>query len=566
MNYYEEYNFDNNTKYGLLEFINYTYKVNNIEIINNRAIHNDIVYIENNKVVGIKTRNITKIAGILYLNKNTKYGFNSKHMPYYVFRPLNKKYPKFLVASSLKNQSKQYIVITFNKWPIDSKYPYGQCEQIIGSINDCKNIYEILLYKHNLIYPKFKIFKSLIQEHQSRIIKNTQYNVFTIDPDGCKDIDDAISFNMYDTYIEIGIHITDVSYYINDIYHLLYNLSSSIYASHRQINILPEIYATNICSLLEHTNRKCVSVILKFSHNYELINYNIKLTNVHIIKNFSYEEAEEIIKSFNNKNMSNTNYNKYKYLLDLWNFMTHYNKTITDTHILIEKLMILANHKIAEVLYNYDKNNTILRIHNMELDINKNAIVSNNNKLNEFVKLKTFSSAIYEKNITKPIHYGLNINLYTHFTSPIRRLCDIITHINIKNYLHKKNLLEISNENINHMNKVNKNIKKLYYDYKIVDLLNKFHNTQMVNCEGYIVEFTDKNFNIYIPEFDIEYKIKYYSNKLNNLYIILKSDTYLEIQYEDTVQKYKKYELVKLEMYFIENEDNLEDKIKIKII
>ena len=116
------------------------------------------------------------------------------------------------------------------------------------------------------------------------------------------------------------------------------------------------------------------------------------------------------------------------------------------------------------------------------------------------------------------------------------------------------------------MNKVNKNIKKLYYDYKIVDLLNKFHNTQMVNCEGYIVEFTDKNFNIYIPEFDIEYKIKYYSNKLNNLYIILKSDTYLEIQYGDTVQKYKKYELVKLEMYFIKNEDNLEDKIKIKII
>ena len=217
MNYYEEYNFDNNTKYGLLEFINYTYKVNNNEIINNRAIHNDIVYIENNKVVGIKTRNITKIAGILYLNKNTKYGFNSKHMPYYVFRPLNKKYPKFLVASSLKNQSKQYIVITFNKWPIDSKYPYGQCEQIIGSINDCKNIYEILLYKHNLIYPKFKISKSLIQEHQSRIIKNTQYNVFTIDPVGCKDIDDAISFNMYDTYIEIGIHITDVSYYINDL-------------------------------------------------------------------------------------------------------------------------------------------------------------------------------------------------------------------------------------------------------------------------------------------------------------------------------------------------------------
>ena len=96
--------------------------------------------------------------------------------------------------------------------------------------------------------------------------------------------------------------------------------------------MIPDIYATDICSLLENTYRKCVSVVYRFSHNYELLDFDIKLTNVYIIKNLSYEEAELYIK---NKKK------EYSYLVDLWNFMTNYDTSITDTHILIEKLMVL---------------------------------------------------------------------------------------------------------------------------------------------------------------------------------------------------------------------------------
>ena len=584
MNYFNEYSYTKNTNFDLVTYSNFRFTINDKIVNNNRAIHNDIVYYDNDTIIGIKSRNMCKIAGILYLNKNTKYGFNSKHMPYYQFLPLNKKYPKFLVASSLKKKSKQYIVITFSKWPVESKYPYGKCEHVIGDTNVCNNMYEILLYKHNLIYPRLKIDKNIIEQHKTDIISNIDYNVFTIDPAGCKDIDDALSINKYDTYVEVGIHITNVSHYINDIYYLLYNLVSSIYASHRQINMLPDVYANDICSLLENTNRRCISVILKFSHNYELLNYNIKLTKVHIIKNFSYDEAENIIK---------TNKKQYQYLFNLWDFMSTYNKQITDTHILVEKLMILANHKVAETLYNYDKQNTLLRVHNISNNIDNNLsdninnnlsdninnnlsdnidnnlsdnIEINHKKLSSFLKLKTFNSATYQNNVIKPNHYGLKLNLYTHFTSPIRRLCDIITHINIKNYIKKKPLLELSENNIKHINDVNKRIKKLYYDYKIIDLIDRYKNQEMLYCMGYIIEFSHKYFIIYIPKYDIEYKIKYYSNKLDNLYIILKSDTYLEIKYEAIIKKYNLYDSVDLELYFIENMDKLEDKIKIKIL
>ena len=562
MYYYETYteiNENSDILYGKLEKKNNIYIVNNNSVENNRAIHKDIVYVKDNKVINIKERNMSKIAGILYLNKNTKYGFNSKNMPYYVFKPLNKKYPKFLVASSIKNTTKNYIVISFHKWPIDSKYPYGKCEQIIGPIGNYQNECEILLYKHNLIFPKFKINKSTIIQHQqfNSNIQTYDYKVFSIDPKGCKDIDDAISFNSYSEYIEIGVHITDVSYYINDLQHLLKNLSTSVYCLHKQINMIPDMYATDICSLLENTYRKCVSVIYRFSHNYELLDYTIKLTNVYIVENLSYENAELYIK---NKNKD------YQYLLDLWNFMTNYDTSIIDTHILIEKLMVLSNHKIAETLYNYDKNNTILRIHPSPSIINNIDNKITNNKLQEFLKLKNYHAAIYEKNVITPYHYGLDLNIYTHFTSPIRRLSDIITHINIKRYLEKQPLLDTKKSEISHINEVNKSTKKLGFDYKIIELLYKFEKDTIYKCVAYIIDFNKNKFTIYIPEFNVEYKIKYYNDSLDNLYTILEADDYLEIIYENKKRKYKKMEKIHIEMYFIKDADILEEKIKIKII
>ena len=78
MNYFEEHSFSKNTSFGLVTYSNFCFKIDNKVVNNNRAINNDIVYYENDKIVGIKSRNMCNIAGILYLNKNTKYGFSIK--------------------------------------------------------------------------------------------------------------------------------------------------------------------------------------------------------------------------------------------------------------------------------------------------------------------------------------------------------------------------------------------------------------------------------------------------------------------------------------------------------
>ena len=88
----------------------------------------------------------------------------------------------------------------------------------------------------------------------------------------------------------------------------------------------------------------------------------------------------------------------------------------------------------------------------------------------------------------------------------------------------------------------------------------------MYKCEAYIIDFNKDKLKIYIPEFNIEYKIKYYNDSLVNLYTILEADDYLEIIYENEKKKYKKMEKINIEMYFVKDSDILEDKIKIKFI
>ena len=106
MKYYKEYLYMNNKHYDKLICKNNLYFIDNVQIKNNRGINNDIVYHNHNEVINIKERTKQYIVGILLLNNNKKYGFN-KNSAMYLFKPINKRYPEFLVASN--NKTKKYI-------------------------------------------------------------------------------------------------------------------------------------------------------------------------------------------------------------------------------------------------------------------------------------------------------------------------------------------------------------------------------------------------------------------------------------------------------------------------
>tara|TARA_B100001175_G_scaffold237108_1_gene203446 strand:+ start:78 stop:1658 length:1581 start_codon:yes stop_codon:yes gene_type:complete len=526
MYYYENYNkiIEKDCSLGILENKNNVYIVNNNEIENNRAIHNDIVYINNNKVIGIKERSKQKISGILYMNKNKSYGKNKKNMNYYKFKPLSKKFPDFLVPSSLNTKNKVYIVISFNNWDITSKYPIGICENIIGEIGNIDNEYEVLLHKYDLKYKKLKFDKKKINNDLNDKIDKTDYNIITIDPKDCVDNDDGLHININNDIYEIGVHITDVSYYINDLSIFNDKLTSSIYYNNNVINMIPEIYSNNICSLRENTKKRCISLIYKYNKNGILLTCDIKLCNVYIDKNYDYDEIDILLKK-----QPNSDLNKICKLLDCNN-----------SHELIEKLMINSNKYIGELLYNYNNKFTILRVHNIKEDMFNNKYIENN-KLNDYLKFKNYESAYYEKNNLNPFHKGLNIKYYTHYTSPIRRFVDIVNHINIKKYLLNESLLDIDNNNINKVNKINKNIKKFNRDCILLDLCKKL-DINNYKTNAFIIDKTSDKLILYIDEFNLEYKKK--TNTLN----------------------YNIFDRIEINIYIIKDNDKLKDKVMLNIL
>ena len=215
MEYYKPYlnNFDTYNS-GIITFDSEEYFVNEKNVSNNRALHGDMVYInEENEVIGIKTRNNNFITGILHLNGNTKYGFTKKNVPYYKFSPISNKYPPFIVPCKDKRKVASYCVIKFNKWETKNKNPIGMLEYFIGNVGIIENEINMLLYKTN-IYPKKNKIKYLpiTNLNTSDLI---DYNTFSIDPKDCKDIDDALHYNSNGNgNTVIGVHIANVTKYI----------------------------------------------------------------------------------------------------------------------------------------------------------------------------------------------------------------------------------------------------------------------------------------------------------------------------------------------------------------
>ena len=488
-----------NTKYETITKINNKYYIQETLVDNNRAIHGDVVYFDNAKVINIKKRNQAFITGILQLNNNTKYGYTKKNVPYYKFVPTSNKFPSFIVPCK-KHLKKQpyYVVIKFNKWETNNKHPIGQIEYYLGYVG-CKNVEtNMLLYKNN-IFPT----KNKIKYKNNNIENNIEFYTYSIDPDNCKDIDDALHIEKISNskYI-VGIHIANVGEHVNIIN---FNMFSTIYLDDSQLNMLNDNETYNIYSLGEKTPKKSITLILEYE-NFKLSNYYFKKT---IISNspLSYNEADNL-KNKENHNISIL-YNFTKNLLKI--------DEISMTK-LVEYYMILYNNLGATILYNYDKN-TILRTHSC------NGHIDNSNELSKYLSILNKNAAKYETNPQNTTHGDLNIQYYTHLTSPIRRHVDIINQKNILKFLNNEPI--ITTNCLNQINIFNKNLRKFYNNYKKLKLL--YSINKYIDCDCYIICIKHNKVKIYIPSLEIEHSFIIINSKLIDSNHFNSNENYLEI-------------------------------------
>ena len=318
---------------------------------------------------------------------------------------------------------------------------------------------------------------------------------FTIDPEDAKDFDDAISFQkISDDLFEVGVHIADVSHYVREGSQLdeeAIRRGVSIYLVDRTIPMLPEVLSNDICSLNPHQDKLTFSAVLTISASGHIKNVWLGRTVINSNRRFVYEEAQKILdekrgeyhyelnclnglaKIFKEKRMEmgamDFDKEEVKFKLDARGKpISVAEKPRLDVHKLVEEFMILANREVAAYLSGeikrINKGASIYRIHDTPKKESVDELLAflralgheieakgeniSSKELNDVfekikgrpeeslvktVAMRSMAKAIYSvRNIG---HYGLALENYTHFTSPIRRYADLLVHRILEKHL-----------------------------------------------------------------------------------------------------------------------------------
>jgi exosome complex exonuclease DIS3/RRP44 len=154
-------------------------------------------------------------------------------------------------------------MIQFDDWPSNSKYPSGHFLSLIGEMGDLNTESEIILLTHQIPHDDFPPsvledlpsddYKIPDSEFERRKDLRGKY-VCSIDPPGCRDIDDALHFEQIsETECEVGIHIADISFFVREDSPLDFEArerGTTFYLVEKRINMLPPKLSENLCPLM----------------------------------------------------------------------------------------------------------------------------------------------------------------------------------------------------------------------------------------------------------------------------------------------------------------------------
>jgi len=348
-----------------------------------------------------------------------------------------------------------------------------------------------------------RIPETIPQEEINKRADLRDLPMVTIDGEDAKDFDDAVSIEkLSDNMLRLGVHIADVTHYVKEESNLdeeALHRGTSIYLVDRVIPMLPQKLSNNLCSLRPNEDRLAMTVFMDIQLNpLSLESYDIKPSVINSNHRMTYNEVTGILVHENTE--LRELYDDFVDQLELMNKLRdklrsrRFNegsidfertevKVILDDNgkpidikeerhgvaeQLIEEFMILANKVVAEDMYWRDVP-FIYRIHEppdherlkefnefihnfgyhikgIESEVHSSSLQDVLNqvegepeeRLINTVLLRSMKKAIYSRHNIG--HYGLGLDYYTHFTSPIRRYPDLMIHRIIKEVLSKGKL------------------------------------------------------------------------------------------------------------------------------
>ena len=461
-----------------------------------------------NKEIRKANTKIKEDSKIFELEKDTIVGTYQRSKNFGFIVPDDKKLGSDIFISKkndLKAKNNQKVVVQITKLPQKDKSAEGKIIEILGYIDQAGVDMMSLIKEYDLPYefPEqvLKEAKKINQEVDKEDIQNRRdlrnKEIFTIDGDDAKDLDDAVNVEKLDNgnYI-LGVHIADVSHYVKEGSFLDKEAiirGTSVYMLDRVIPMLPVELSNGICSLNAGKDRFAISCIMEINQKGQVVSSDIFKSVINVTQRMSYknvqkildnsdaevvkrhkkyvshfkkmEELAHILKNRRTKDGSlNLDIPETKVILDENGYAIDITKyELCFANEIIEQFMLTANETVAEKFY-WLEAPFIYRVHeapDMEKVTELNKFLFNlgyrvkcgkeevhptafadvlekvKGKPEEMVisnlVLRTLKVARYESE--NKGHFGIASKYYCHFTSPIRRYPDLFIHRIISKYL-----------------------------------------------------------------------------------------------------------------------------------
>ncbi|XP_042494927.1 exosome complex exonuclease RRP44 homolog A [Macadamia integrifolia] len=451
-------------------------------------------------VVGIIKRNWNSYCGSL---EPMPMPAGNGGVAHALFVSKDRRIPKIRMQTrQLGNLLDKRIIVAVDSWDCLSRYPSGHYVRTIGEIGDRDTESEVVLIENDIDSRPFsaQVLACLpplpwsmsttdLTNSSRQDLRNLR--AFSVDPPGCKDIDDALHCTALPTgNFEVGVHIADVTNFVlpgTPLDDEASQRGTSVYLVERRIDMLPKPLTEDICSLRSDVERLAFSVIWEMTPEAEIISTRYTKSVIKSCAALSYVEAQARMDDSRLMDPLTADLRNMNRLAKIMRLRRIERGAITlasaevkfqidtETHDpldigmyqireanqMVEEFMLAANVSVAEKILKHFPQCSLLRRHpsptkemlepllrtaaaiGLILDVSSSKALADSldravgddpyfNKLIRILATRCMTQAVYfcSGDLSPPEfhHYGLAAPLYTHFTSPIRRYADVIVH------------------------------------------------------------------------------------------------------------------------------------------
>ena len=467
------------------------------------------------------------IPGVLALSGAT-YGRDAKGRLLYKCFPDDLTLPVFLAPHVHKNVGfskkpvDRYVVVEYGNW--DSKHPICVVRNSIGRVDDNEAFYEYQLHRRGLIVPKpkktekrrilealsAKPVDSVVDEMSSKWGFEERHDLptLTIDPDGCRDFDDAIGWRRVPEGQLVSVYISNVPAWLEHlaIWDSVKGLPATVYLPHRVVPMLTELLSTNLCSLVEGRKRPVLAMDITLKEDGS-ISLDFVLCTIRVDRNYRYEDQALYKDSM---------YMGLKSATEQLQRSLPYVAGDFDSHGVVAFYMVYMNHAVARLLH--EAKSGISRTHEGRLSGARGAV-------GRVIEGYHGGAAKYVRS-GGPLDrghglVGNGLDHYAHVTSPIRRAVDLANMVVLQSWLGlmsyggmARQYVTTLDSGLGELNEIVKKISLVHSDCNMLatctddpEILERVHSGVVVDALS-DVETGDVRYTVYLEDLSLLYRLR----------------------------------------------------------